>query len=145
MAAYRLSPARRMAWATRTAWTVSATSWARITWAPPSTAAAVAASEPGRRSRGIGDAGDRPDEGLAGDADVERAAERAQRGQAGQHAAIPLVPGHAVAAEEADARVHHDALVGDPGGAREGQAPLERRAHGGHGLAGGRRRGRARP
>src|SRR5262249_14431441 len=42
----------RMASATRTACTVSATSWVRITWAPASTAAVVAASEPGRRRAG---------------------------------------------------------------------------------------------
>src|SRR5439155_1038098 len=38
--------------ATRTASTVSATSWARMRAAPPSTAAAVAASEPGSRAAG---------------------------------------------------------------------------------------------
>ena len=39
--------------ATRTASTVSATSWARTSAAPPSTATAVAASEPASRSPGL--------------------------------------------------------------------------------------------
>ena len=63
--------------ATRSACTVSATSWVRMIFAPPCAAIRCAAIEPPRRCCGS-DGDDRADEALARGADQERQAERAQ-------------------------------------------------------------------
>ena len=88
----RVCDAPRPGLRTRTAWSVSATSWVRITWAPPSTAAVVAASEPGSRRAGSASPVDGADERLARHADADGTAERRAARSSPASTAVPLVP-----------------------------------------------------
>ena len=102
------------------------TSWVRITWAPASTAAAVAASEPGRRRAGIGLAGQGADERLARDA-RRRAGGRARAAARGPPAPRQSHSCHAMPRrlKKPMPGIHHDALGGrcPARRARERQAP----------------------
>src|SRR5216684_2716901 len=100
--------------------------------APPSTAAAVAASEPGSLRAGSASPASAPMKDFR-ETPTPTGPELADPSETGQHGRVPLVPGETSTPEEADAGIHHDMLRGDPGLGGEMEADPKRLRHRLHG------------